>query len=162
GVAYRTALKARAAFAKRQKHEARTPGPAPAEADDDLTWREVRQALHAELHRTSECYRAPLVLCYLEGKTQDEAARLLGVSAAALAFVALPLAGGVAVRIHAASARVADVPAESDQAPVAADQGRVPPKAADAKDGQNRLSGVWAKIETKQSGQSRLNFDVTP
>jgi hypothetical protein len=38
--------------------------------------------LHAELNRLSECYQAPLVLCYLEGKTQDEAALLLGVSRA--------------------------------------------------------------------------------
>ncbi len=82
GVAYRTALKAQAAFARRQKHEARVPGQPPATPSDELTWREVQQALHAELDRLSECYQAPLVLCYLEGKTQDEAALLLGVSRA--------------------------------------------------------------------------------
>jgi cytochrome c peroxidase len=82
GVAYRTALKARAEFARRQKHEPRGCGPAPAAPADDLTWREVQQALHAELNRLSVCYRAPLVLCYLEGRTQDEAALLLSVSRA--------------------------------------------------------------------------------
>jgi RNA polymerase sigma factor (sigma-70 family) len=84
GVAYRTALKARAASARRQKHEDRKSSqalPAPA---DDLTWREARQVVHAELDRFSERYRAPLVLCYLEGKTQDEAALALGVSKATL------------------------------------------------------------------------------
>src|SRR5205085_152244 len=33
-----------------------------------------------ELGQLSDRYRAPLVLCYLEGRTQDEAARLLGWS----------------------------------------------------------------------------------
>jgi RNA polymerase sigma factor (sigma-70 family) len=82
GVAYRIALKAQARFARRQKHEARARGPARATAADDLTWREVRQVLHAELDRLSECYRAPVVLCYLEGKTLEEAALVLGVSRA--------------------------------------------------------------------------------
>ncbi len=82
GVAYRTALKARAGSAKRQKHEARLPSQPSAGASDDLTWREVQQVLHAELNSVAECYRAPLVLCYLEGKTQVEAAKALGVSAA--------------------------------------------------------------------------------
>jgi len=39
-----------------------------------LTWREVRQALHEELSRLPERYRAPLVLCCLEGLTQEAAA----------------------------------------------------------------------------------------
>src|SRR5712691_6686657 len=82
GVAYRTALKARAGTAKRQKHECRAPSQPSAGAADDLTWREVQQVLHAELNKVAEVYRTPLVLCYLEGKTQVEAAKALGVSAA--------------------------------------------------------------------------------
>src|SRR5262249_21161164 len=84
GVAYRTALKARADSARRQTHEARGPGPAATEARDDLTWRDGPQVVHAGLNRFSERYGAPLVLCYLEGKTQDEAAVRLGVSKATL------------------------------------------------------------------------------
>jgi hypothetical protein len=72
-VAYRIALKARAQSATRQKHEARTPGPKAAEPHD-VSWREVRQVLHEEVSRLPERYRAPLVLCYLEGATQDAAA----------------------------------------------------------------------------------------
>jgi RNA polymerase sigma factor (sigma-70 family) len=79
GVAYRTAVKARTQSATRRKNEACAPARANAEPDD-LTWREVRQVLHEELTGLAERYRAPLVACYLEGKTQDEAAAQLGVA----------------------------------------------------------------------------------
>src|SRR5439155_15276879 len=82
GVAYRTALKAQRDRGRRLKHETSTPGQPPAAGSDDLPWREVRQVLHEELTKISDCYRSPLVLCYLQGKTQDEAAALLGVSKA--------------------------------------------------------------------------------
>src|SRR5207253_3895641 len=49
----------------------------PAEA---LVWQEMLGILDEELGRLSDRYRAPLVLCYLEGRTQDEAARQLGWS----------------------------------------------------------------------------------
>ena len=69
--------------------EARGPRSPPAtgrdqDAADDLTWREVRQVVHEELNALSERYRAPLVLCYLEGRTQDEAAALLGLAKSTL------------------------------------------------------------------------------
>jgi RNA polymerase sigma factor (sigma-70 family) len=82
GVAYRTALKARADSTRRQKREAATPTQPPSDPSDDLTLREVRQVLHEELNGLPECYRAPLLLCYLQGKTQNEAATLLAVSRA--------------------------------------------------------------------------------
>jgi RNA polymerase sigma factor (sigma-70 family) len=72
GVAYRTALKARAQSATRQKHEARVP--ARQASEPDLSWQEVRQVLHEELSGVPERYRAPLLLCYLEGATQEAAA----------------------------------------------------------------------------------------
>jgi RNA polymerase sigma factor (sigma-70 family) len=76
GVAYRVALKARAAAARRQALEQAAPAPAP--SADDLTWGEVRAILHAELAALPERFRGPLVLCYLQGLTQEEAARRLG------------------------------------------------------------------------------------
>jgi RNA polymerase sigma factor (sigma-70 family) len=79
GVAYRTALKARAVAAARRKHESRVP-QRPAPAATDLSWSEAQRALHEELNALGERHRAPLVLCYLQGQTQDEAAALLGLS----------------------------------------------------------------------------------
>jgi RNA polymerase sigma factor (sigma-70 family) len=79
GVAYRTALRERANSARRQRYEARAPQRNITTDADDLTWREVRQAIHEELNRLPEQHRAALVLCYLEGKTQDEAAARLGL-----------------------------------------------------------------------------------
>jgi cytochrome c peroxidase len=83
GVAHRTALKARAKSATREKNEARASG-APASDRDDLAWREVQQVLHEELTGLAERYRAPLVACYLEGKTQEEAAAQLGLAKSTL------------------------------------------------------------------------------
>jgi RNA polymerase sigma factor (sigma-70 family) len=78
GVAYHAAVRAKADADRRRRHE---PRAAAMPGDDpllDMTWREIRLVLHQELERLPEKYRAPLVLCYLEGKTQDEAARQLG------------------------------------------------------------------------------------
>jgi RNA polymerase sigma factor (sigma-70 family) len=83
GVAYRTALKARAQSATRQVYEARAPVRQASEPDD-LSWREVQRVLHEELNRLSERYRLPLVLCYLQGKTQEQAADELGLAKSTL------------------------------------------------------------------------------
>jgi RNA polymerase sigma factor (sigma-70 family) len=75
GVAYRTALEARRAMAKRRAKEARVVprAEASAEAGDDL-----REVLDRELATLPERYRATVVLCDLEGKGRKEAAQELG------------------------------------------------------------------------------------
>jgi len=86
GVAYRVALQTRDAS---QRHPASAGGQEaaiaarpqkPGEPASD-----ARQALDEELNRLPEKYRAPLVLCYLEGKTNDEAADQLGCSRGTIA-----------------------------------------------------------------------------
>ena len=79
GVAYRTAVKARAQLATRRKKEAHAPTRTIWEPDD-LSWREMQEILHEELNGLAERYRVPLVACYLQGKTQDQAAAQLGLA----------------------------------------------------------------------------------
>jgi RNA polymerase sigma factor (sigma-70 family) len=78
GVAYRTAQHARVGAARRHHHEREAASMAQAAADPDTFWHEMRESLDEELQRLPELYRAPLVLCYLEGKTNIEAAQILG------------------------------------------------------------------------------------
>src|SRR5579884_2283399 len=78
GVAHHVALKARAAAARRRLRESRAPTRAAGDPLEEINGRELRGVLDEELSRLSEKYRVPLVLCYLEGATRDEAARQLG------------------------------------------------------------------------------------
>jgi RNA polymerase sigma factor (sigma-70 family) len=77
GVAYRLALKVKAQAARRRAHEQRV-SPACGAEESDLSWHEVRALIDEELQRLPSTERLPLILCYLEGQTQDEAARQLG------------------------------------------------------------------------------------
>ncbi len=79
GVAYRTALKARSAAARRRAKERRAATMTPTRADDEEDWAELLPLLDRELSRLPEKYRIPLVLCELEGRSRKEAAGKLGV-----------------------------------------------------------------------------------
>src|SRR5438552_1478354 len=75
-VAYRIGLRARAkarcdGITNQERVESAV---APAEPDAGGEWREL---LDQEVQRLPRRYRQPFVLCYLEGKTHAEAARLL-------------------------------------------------------------------------------------
>jgi RNA polymerase sigma factor (sigma-70 family) len=83
GVALRLASRLRA-DAHRRKYVERDAGERPARALPDPTLREVEAALDEELAALPHRLRAPLVLCYLEARTQDEAAREMGWSARTL------------------------------------------------------------------------------
>ncbi|MCI0638140.1 MAG: sigma-70 family RNA polymerase sigma factor [Gemmataceae bacterium] len=82
GVAYRVANKLRVTEARRRAKSMRVGQTfLSAEGRDDtdaLTWREVQVAVCAELEHLPDKYRAPLLLCYVQGKTRDEAAQELG------------------------------------------------------------------------------------
>lgn len=78
GVAYRVSLRARAVRLKRSDRERLEPeleAPAP---EVDPTLFELSALIDHELGRLPAKYRAPVVLCYLEGQTHEEAARRLG------------------------------------------------------------------------------------
>jgi RNA polymerase sigma factor (sigma-70 family) len=75
GVAYRTALEARRAMARRRTRE-KQAGPKPLAAEErNDDWQPV---LDQELSRLPEKYRLPVVLCLLEGRSRSEVARQLG------------------------------------------------------------------------------------
>jgi RNA polymerase sigma factor (sigma-70 family) len=79
-VAYHLALKTHANAARRKLLEQRAATLPPADPVLDMSLRELRQVLNEELQQLPEVYRAPVVLCCLEEKSLEEAARLLGWS----------------------------------------------------------------------------------
>jgi RNA polymerase sigma factor (sigma-70 family) len=78
GVACRAAARIRMAEGRRQRYErrgAKVPAPDHTDAlDSSEHWPE----LHAEIARLPEKYRIPIVLCYFEGLTHEQAADRLG------------------------------------------------------------------------------------
>src|SRR5262249_2058647 len=79
-VTFRVALHAqsrRAGIGPRAQQVEVDSMPAP-ESNSDERCAEIRPALDDEVNRLPEKYRRPIVLCYLQGKTNEEAARLLG------------------------------------------------------------------------------------
>ena len=147
GVARRTALKARSSAARRRRAEqdavrGRTDTTPPADVGSDL-----RPLLDAELGRLPEKYRAPLVLCLLQGKSRKEAAGLLGWSegtlsgrlarakallGARLQRRGVALAGVALATALAESAAVAEVPAALAATTVRAAAALAGPAAANA------------------------------
>src|SRR5262249_17577979 len=84
GVDYRLAMRTRDRALKRKSHEEQGQALSSADPTAAAAWRELSTALDEELMRLPEKYRAPLVLCYLEEKTQDEAAIQLGCARSTL------------------------------------------------------------------------------
>jgi RNA polymerase sigma factor (sigma-70 family) len=84
GVARRLALKVRLQQSRRQSREKRAADMRQTRAGGETSLSEAQAALDAALGELPEKYRAALVLCYLEGRTQEEAARRLGCPLATL------------------------------------------------------------------------------
>jgi RND family efflux transporter MFP subunit len=80
-VAWRVSAKARRTRERRRLREARvqTRFDAP---PIDLSWGEVREAIHEELSHLPKRFREAIVLFYLAGQTQDEVGQALGLSTA--------------------------------------------------------------------------------
>jgi RNA polymerase sigma factor (sigma-70 family) len=77
-VAYRLAKKAGQGMAKRRARERQGDRREVSRPETEAAWRELQAVLHEELERLPEKYRAPFVVCCLEGKSGPDAARQLG------------------------------------------------------------------------------------
>jgi RNA polymerase sigma factor (sigma-70 family) len=84
GVARRVAHNTRLSSSRRARRERAAAVPESVSPTDRLTGQELLAVLDEELDRLPRRYREPLVLCYLEGLTRDEAAVRLGVPQATL------------------------------------------------------------------------------
>lgn len=84
GVAHRIAVRSRL-----RARRGWSPGLAGVELrdpriEDDLDRRELRQVLHEEIDRLPERLRRPVLLCYVDGRTNLEAARILDCPASTI------------------------------------------------------------------------------
>jgi RNA polymerase sigma factor (sigma-70 family) len=79
-VAYRTASCLRRTVIRRRQHERRSAATNASRFIEVGTPRDPDRdaAIHEEVNRLPEKYRAPVVLCDLEGRTHQEAARFIG------------------------------------------------------------------------------------
>jgi RNA polymerase sigma factor (sigma-70 family) len=80
GVAYRTALKARSMTARRRLVEAQVRDMSSSDALDAGARVDLQTRLDQELNRLPDKYRAPVILCELEGKSRRDAALQLGIA----------------------------------------------------------------------------------
>ncbi len=78
GVARRTALEAKGRTARRRARERQLVDTATADPTIQAAWADLRPVLDEEIARLPERYRVPFVMCYLEGRTNGETARLIG------------------------------------------------------------------------------------
>jgi RNA polymerase sigma factor (sigma-70 family) len=77
-VAYRVALRARAAAPVLPLPAEPLPDASAADPVQELLGRELGSVLHEEINRLPDKYRVAFVLCHLEGQTIETAARSLG------------------------------------------------------------------------------------
>ncbi len=142
GVAMRVAAKARVAASRRRKHERRggeiaadrrSEPPGGTECDGER-WAELLE----ELARLPEAFRAPIILCYLEGQTQERAAAHLRWK---LGTVQSRLARGRA-RLKSRLARRGIAPALGLLRPMAAPQ--LPLTPAAWSESTVRLAMLWS------------------
>ena len=88
-VAYHVALRSRSRAARQRRTERGAAKRRLSEGGSDLfvdlERQELRQALREELERLPEKYRLPLILCYFNGHTHAEAARMIGLPRGSIA-----------------------------------------------------------------------------
>jgi RNA polymerase sigma factor (sigma-70 family) len=84
-VAYRIACKLKGRQARRYGRQREVREVPAAEETPEWEWRDVRRLLDEEVNRLPPKYRLPFILCYLDGKTNEEAAQQLACPLGTLA-----------------------------------------------------------------------------
>src|SRR5205814_670303 len=84
GVAYRVARRASAQRARRRQTEQPGVELVAVEPFCRIAWDDIQPIIHEELNRLPERYRMAIVLCSLEGQSQDQAAANLQCSPGAV------------------------------------------------------------------------------
>jgi RNA polymerase sigma factor (sigma-70 family) len=83
-VAHRLARKAHSTAQRHNAQERRIKSRQAPDAMAEISARDLQAVLDEELRALPNKYRAPIILCCLEGKTRDEAAGCLGLSVASV------------------------------------------------------------------------------
>jgi RNA polymerase sigma factor (sigma-70 family) len=78
GVAARVSARMKHQVSRRRACENQTLEQKTSQLPADVSWRELCVALHEEMRQLPEKQRLPLLLCYWDGQSQEEAARYLG------------------------------------------------------------------------------------
>ncbi|MBL8793361.1 MAG: sigma-70 family RNA polymerase sigma factor [Planctomycetia bacterium] len=126
-VAYHAAVRAKTQTGRRQQREREAAAMQPTTDSTPSDARETVALVEEQLSRLPEKYRSPLVLCYLEGKSQVEAAEQLGCPTTSLASRLVRgrelLRGGLAKRglVLSAAGTTALLTAQVASASVSAD-----------------------------------------
>src|SRR5262245_3134576 len=157
GAAVRVSLKARRTAARTRLAASRCSGRVAPDPLAEITARELVGVIDAELARLPEQFRAVVVLCCLEGLSQEEAARRLGWSAGSvkgrlergrerlrqrLAGRGVTLSGGLG-GILLGEARAVVPPHLFARAVELAAGGRAPPGVAELAAGVGPSGAVW-------------------
>ena len=106
-VAFRVAHRMRAKLAKQPERRAEFDEFTGREPANDLIWRDLRPVLDEEIAQLPEKYRAPIVLRYLQGLTNEETAEHLGCPKGAVRFRLARRAGTAEVQSQPAWAGTA-------------------------------------------------------
>src|SRR5204863_5491920 len=77
GVAYRVAVRARAQVLRSPRTMTEQHDLAEAQAKEPTLGADEQPLLLEEVHRLPDKYRVPVILCYLQGKSNEEAAQQL-------------------------------------------------------------------------------------
>ncbi|HEV8058228.1 MAG TPA: sigma-70 family RNA polymerase sigma factor [Gemmataceae bacterium] len=84
GVAQHVAANARRTHSRQLLRERRDPNRASSEPEAEVTWREAQVILDEEIQRLPATLQAPIILCYFDGRTRDQAAKELNITVATL------------------------------------------------------------------------------